>query len=33
MNEIPTAVRKIKLSVPLKPDGLPGVRPDGGADR
>ena len=29
MNEIPIAVRKIKLSVPLKPDGLPGVPMDG----
>jgi hypothetical protein len=29
MNEIPIAVRKIKLSVPLKPDGLPGVPMEG----
>jgi hypothetical protein len=29
MNEIPIAARKIKLSVPLKPDGLPGVPMDG----
>src|SRR3954452_4601448 len=29
MNEIPIAVRKIKISVPLKPEGLPGVPLDG----
>src|SRR5436309_3197669 len=29
MNAIPIAVRKIKISVPLKPDGLPGVPLDG----
>jgi hypothetical protein len=29
MNEIPIAVRKIKLSVPLKPEGLPGVPLEG----
>ena len=29
MNEIPIAVKKIKLSVPLKPDGLPGVPMEG----
>ena len=29
MDEIPIAVKKIKLSVPLKPDGLPGVPMDG----
>jgi hypothetical protein len=29
MNEIPIAARKIKLSVPLKPDGLPAVPMDG----
>jgi hypothetical protein len=29
MNEIPIAVRKIKISVPLKPEGLPTVPPDG----
>jgi len=29
MNEIPIAVRKIKISVPLKPEGLPGVPLEG----
>jgi hypothetical protein len=29
MTEIPIAVRKIKVSVPLKPEGLPGVPLDG----
>jgi hypothetical protein len=29
MTEIPIAVRKIKLSVPLKPEALPGVPLDG----
>ena len=29
MNEIPIAVRKIKISVPLKPEGLPAVPLDG----
>ena len=29
MNEIPIAARKIKLSVPLKPDGLLGVPMEG----
>jgi hypothetical protein len=29
MNEIPIAARKIKISVPLKPEGLPAVPLDG----
>src|SRR3954470_12629332 len=29
MTEIPIAVRKIKISVPLKPEGLPGVPLEG----
>ena len=29
MNEIPIAVRKIKISVPLKPEGLPAVPLEG----
>ena len=29
MNEIPIAARKIKISVPLRPEGLPGVPLEG----
>ncbi len=29
MNEIPIAVKKIKIAVPLKPEGLPGVPLEG----